>query len=197
MGGWKWCWWRELHQPLSAGNFNLKLLRSGKSSEKFPRLRILCLTATCIICRPLKNEFSKRFSHDQIFRTRSHLAFGLEARYRFPRRRWSFQSTQYKGELRWRLNQIWFILRASLVLSILSILNIFSLYTTLAGMREKIFTHVVSQIYTIILSLPPPPTPFSHTYFGSSTNFHLFLKQLSNCIFFFDNVFVCQQLRLF
>ena len=58
---------------------------------------------------------------------------------------------------------MWFILRASLVLSILSILNIFSLYTTLAGMREKIFTHVVSQIYTIILSLPPPP---SHTHIG-------------------------------
>ena len=34
----------------------------GKVSEKFPRLRILCLTATWISCPPLRNEFSKRFS---------------------------------------------------------------------------------------------------------------------------------------
>ena len=167
----------------------------GKVSEKFPRLRILCLTATWISCRPLRNEFSKRFSYDQIFRTRSHLAFGPEARCRFPRRRWSFQSTQYKGELRWRLNQIWFILRARLVVSIVSILNTFSLYTTLAGMRENLHSCGFPDIYNHTLPSPTPQPPY--TYFGSSTNFYLFLKQLSNCIFFFANVFVCQQLRLF
>ena len=164
MGGWKWYWWRELHQPLSAGNFNLKLRRSGKSSEKFPRLRILCLTATWISCRPLGNEFSKRFSHDQIFRTRSHLAFGPEARCRFPRRRWSFQSTQYKGELRWRLNQIWFILRARLVASIVSILNTFSLYTTLAGMRENLHSCGFPDIYNHTLPSPTPHPLLTHIF---------------------------------
>ena len=164
MGGWKWCWWRELHQPLSAGNFNLKLRRSGKSFRK------VSTTQNSLPNRPLNQlpSFEKRILQKvqpwPDFPTRSHLAFGPEARCRFPRRRWSFQSTQYKGELRWRLNQIWFILRASLVLSILSILNIFSLYTTLAVMRENLHSCGFPDIYNHTLPSPNPHPLLTHIF---------------------------------
>ena len=154
MGGWKRCWWRELHQPLSAGNFNLKLRRSGKSSEKFPRLRILCLTATWISCPPLRNEFSKRFSQPwPDFPNQVTSCFRTGGSMPIPKAAVVIPVYTIQRWAQMKIKSNVFILWTSLVLSIVSILNTFSLYTTLAGMREKILTHVVSQIYTVILSL--------------------------------------------
>ena len=182
MGGLKWCWWRELHQPLSAGNFNLKLRRSGKSFRKVSTTQN-SLPNRHLSCRPLRNEFSKRFSQpwpdfpNQVtscFRTGGSMPIP-KAAVVIP-----VYTVQRWAQMKIKSNLVHFA-GQSCPFNTVNTQYIFTLYYACWYARKNLHSCGFPDIYNHTL---PSPTPFSHTYFGSSTNFHLFLKQLSNCIFF-------------
>ena len=164
----------------------------GKVSEKFPRLRILCLTATWISCRPLRNEFSKRFSQawpdfpNQVtscFRTGGSMPIP-KAAVVIP-----VYTVQRWAQMKIKSNLVHFA-GQSCPFNTVNTKYIFTLYYA-CWYARKIFTHVVSQIYTIILSLLHPPAP-SHTHILSHQPIFICFLNNYQTAYSFANVSVCQ-----